>query len=164
MGMRLRWIGLAVCWLSASACGTPLKNARESPDALARAVLEAIAHHDNEALRSLTLDEQEFREQVWPELPASRPERNLPFGYVWTDLRTKSEASLASTLAEHRGRSYKLEKVTFTGGQTQYHTFVVRRDATLEVRDRDGARQELRLFGSVIEKDGSFKVFSYVVD
>ena len=31
-------------------------------------------------------------------------------------------------------------------------------------RDETGAMTELRLFGSIIEKDGGWKVFSYVVD
>lgn len=155
------------CVLGAAttACGRgALKNDRESPDALGRAVLEAIAGRDRDALQSLSLDEEEFREQVWPELPASRRERNLPFGYVWTDLRTKSHAGLNSTLAAHGGRIYQLEKVTFTGGTTQYRTFLVHRAATLDVRDRHGQQQTLTLFGSVIEKDRRFKIFSYVVD
>ncbi len=56
------------------------------------------------ALRDLALNEIEFREQVWPELPAARPERNLPFSYVWGDLRQKSDANLERTLARHGGR------------------------------------------------------------
>ena len=99
-----------------------------------------------------------------PERPASRPGRNLPFGYVWTDLRTKSDAGLTGVLAEFGGRSYDLERIVFTGETTQYQTFLIHRNAALQVRDRDGARHMVRLFGSVIEKGRRFKVFSYVVD
>jgi hypothetical protein len=160
------WIRLAlVTGAVASGCGGPdLRNTRESPEALARAVLEAVAHEDRDALRRLALDEEEFREQVWPDLPASRPERNLPFGYVWTDLRSKSEGSLAGTLGAHRGREYELISMTFTGETTRYNTFLVHREAELAVRDRGGEVRAVRLFGSVIEKNGRFKVFSYVVD
>jgi hypothetical protein len=40
----------------------------------------------------------------------------------------------------------------------------VHRDAELVVRDADGATRAVRLFGSLIEQDGAWKVFSYVAD
>jgi hypothetical protein len=157
---------LITCLLgvTAAACGgRPLTETRESPAAVAEAVLDAVERRDEAALRRLSLDEQEFREAVWPDLPASRPERNLSFGYVWSDLRTKSNAGLGMTLNTHGGRVYELERVAFTR-TTQYDTFLVHRDAVLTVRDDAGQRQDLRLFGSIIEKDQRFKVFSYVAD
>lgn len=38
------------------------------------------------------------------------------------------------------------------------------RQAVLTVRGGNGVQEEVRLFGSVFEQDGRFKVFSYVVD
>ena len=75
-----------------------LSNTYPSPEALATAVMGAVERRDATALRALALNEQEFRDHVWPELPAARPERNLPFSYVWGDLRQKSEEGLALTL------------------------------------------------------------------
>lgn len=154
---------VAVC-AAAAGCARPVPNSADSLEGLTRAVLEALSRRDDSALRALALDEDEFRRHVWPELPASRPERNTPFGYVWTDLRTKSDAGLRGILAAHGGRRYQLERVRFTGETTQYDTFVVHRDSMLDVLDETGRRNTLRLFGSVIEKGGGFKVFSYVVD
>lgn len=164
--VRLRH-ALLTTWLLTwlAGCGAPpLHRAQETTDRLAQTVLDAFAGRDEAALRALALDEREFREQVWPELAASRAERNLPFGYVWTDLRTKSDASLAGLFEEFGGRSYELERVMFTGGTTQYGTFLVHRKAALLVREGDGTRHVIRLFGSVIEKGRRFKVFSFVVD
>jgi hypothetical protein len=127
-------------------------------------VLEAVARRDAEALRALALNEQEFREHVWPELPSARPERNLPFAYVWGDLRQKSEQGLAAMLAKHGGAPYQLTEVTFEGEPTRYSSYTVHRDTTLTVRDARGAVVTLRLYGSTFEKDGAYKVFSYVVD
>jgi hypothetical protein len=101
---------------------------------------------------------------VWPELPASRPERNLTFEYVWTDLRTKSDASLGQTVHAHGGRAYRVARVGFTGETSQYKSFLVHRNAVVEIIDPEDRRNAGRLFGSVIEKNGRFKVFSYVVD
>jgi hypothetical protein len=149
-----------------AACATPgpaLSHAVPSAETAAAAVLEAFAAGDLERLRELALAEGEFRRTVWPELPASRPERNLPFSYVWGDLRQKSEQHLARLAARHRGQGYTLVSVHF-GGQTAYDGFVVHRASTFVVRDATDAELALRLCGSLIERDGHWKVFSYAVD
>lgn len=152
----------------ATGCGcnssSLLSNTYPSPEALAAAVISAVERRDATVLRGLALDEQEFREHVWPELPSSRPERNLPFSYVWGDLHQKSEAGLGQTLAKHGGRHYSLIDVTFRGEPSRYPTYTVYRETVLKVRDERGAEAELRLFGSSLEKDSTWKVFSYVVD
>ncbi len=127
-------------------------------------MLDAVARRDGDALRSLSLSEREFRAHVWPELPASRPERNLPFSFVWGDLRQKSEAGLQSILGNHGGSRYELTRVGFASETTNYPSYVVHRESVLVVRDVAGAEQQLRLCGSMLEKDGQWKVFSYVVD
>jgi hypothetical protein len=128
------------------------------------AVLDGIARRDTTALRALALNEEEFREHIWPELPASRPERNLPFSYVWGDLRQKSEAALSQTLARHGGRRYTLVSVRFAGDTTRYPSYSVYRETVLKVRDGQGIETDLRIFGSSLEKGDAWKVFSYVVD
>jgi hypothetical protein len=142
----------------------PLASTHASIDALAAAVLQAVARRDAMTLRSLALNEREFRDYVWPELPAARPERNLPFSYVWGDLRQKSEASLQQVLARAGGTSMTLVGVRFGGGATAYPSYVVHRETILRVRTANGPVQEVRVFGSALEKQGAWKVFSYVVD
>ena len=152
-------LALAVC-----SCGPPpLAHVEPSADALARSLLDALARRDEGALRGLALDEREFRAHVWPSLPAALPERNLPFSYVWGDLRQKSDTSLRGILAEHGGRRYDLVRVRFGGRTTEYAGFRVHRDTILVVR-QGGEDVELRLCGSLLEKDGGWKVFSYLVD
>jgi len=110
------------------------------------------------------LNEQEFRDHVWPELPAARPERNLPFSYVWGDLRQKSETLLTRTVQEQGGRRYTLVGVRFDGESTTYPSYVVHRQTVLRARDESGGEVDLRVFGSSLQKDGSWKVFSYVAE
>src|SRR5687767_6532065 len=146
------------------ACGPPpLANTHRSPEDLGRAVLDALARRDETALGALALNEQEFRAYVWPSLPAARPERNLPFSYVWGDLRQKSNLSLARTLDRYGGRPQTLRHVTFAG-TTPYGHCTVHRDASVAVDDASGVAQTIRACGSFLEKDGVWKVFSYVVD
>jgi hypothetical protein len=150
--------------LAVGGCGpAPLEHAQSTPDALAREVLAAIALRDAARLRALAVDEREFERRVWPGLPAARRERNLPWSYVWMDLRQKSEATLTRTLNQHGGRHYDLQHVRFDGHSTDHGTFRIHRETVVTVRSASGEVSGLRLFGSMIEA-GGWKVFSYVVD
>lgn len=142
----------------------PLANTRDSARAVAEQMLDAIARRDRGTLDALAITEPEFRAHVWPSLPAARPERNLPMSYVWGDLHQKSTASLSRVLAQHGDRRYELVEVRFADQATPYDGYVVHRKAVLAVRSADGSTEEIRVCGSLIEKDGRWKVFSYVID
>ena len=160
---------LAACLLigimGSAACSSKpaLANAYASPEALAAAVLEAMQAGDRARLEAIALNEQEFKDHVWPDLPAARPERNLPFSYVWGDLRQKSQMALSVTLQQHTGQRYELRAVRFSGTR-QYAGYRVHSESVFRVRDSAGREDDIRVCGSMLEKDGAWKVFSYVVD
>jgi hypothetical protein len=158
------FVALTLALPGAGCLGPSLSHAEASPELLVAAVAQALAERDEARLRELALDEQEFREVVWPDLPAAKPERNLPFSYVWGDLRVRSDAALASLLREYGGQKLAVTDLWFRGGTTQYASYVVYRTPTLRVVDAQGMDHELRLFGSIVEHSGRFKLFSYVVD
>jgi len=158
------WAGVLALAASA-ACGRvpPLSHTHPSPSLLASAVLDALASRNRQGLEALALNETEFRDHVWPRLPASRPERNLPFSYVWGELRQKSAQALTSVLSREGGKRYELIDVRFAA-DSDYGTYRVRRGATFQVRDASGMQFDVRVCGSMLEQDGAWKVFSYVVD
>jgi hypothetical protein len=162
---RRSFLAMVVGVLGTPACSRvpPLANTSASPEELASAVLDALSRRDRARLDALAVSEQEFRDHVWPDLPAARPERNLPFSYVWGDLHQKSVISLARILEAHGGKRHKLQRVTFAGVAPYAH-YAVHRDATFTVVDSSGAPETIRVCGSFLEKDGAWKVFSYVVD
>ena len=155
---------MAAGWPAASDASSPLAHTFGSPEAVAEAVLDALAEDDGERLLALALSEMEFRTVVWPELPSSRPERGLPFEYAWGDLHQKSSNELRRLVARAGGRRYELLDMTFDGESTLYETFTVHRDSRLRVRDPEGIERDVRLFGSVLQRGGEYKLFSYVVD
>lgn len=142
----------------------PLEHGASSPEVLAAAVLDAFARRDTDALSRLALSQSEFVAHVWPSLPASRPERNLSSDYVWDDLHGKSRAYLRSNLARPLPRHARLLRLEFTGGTSEYRGYRVHRDSRLVLVDPAGAAHSIRLFGAMLEKDGVYKVFSYVTD
>lgn len=135
-----------------------------TPDALASAFLTALREDDAVQLSGLALDEREFRCRVWPFLPASRPERGLTVEYVWGDLHQKSLNALAFTRQHYGRRRLDLTRVAFAGESTDYGPIRVHRETRLTVIDEFGRLYNLRLFGSMLEADGRYKVFSFVTD
>jgi hypothetical protein len=162
--LRLAVAG-AVIALAAAGCTSqpPLADTFSTPEAVASAVLDAVAAGDRARLDALALSEDEFKNHVWPDLPAARPERNLPMSYVWGDLHQKSRQMQTSALRRHAGKRYELRGVSFSE-VTPYAGFRVHRAATFRVRDAAGQETDLRVCGSMIEQNGAWKVFSYVVD
>jgi hypothetical protein len=135
----------------------------ESAQALADALVAAYRTGDRTALTRVTMTEAEFRQWVWPSLPAARPERNLPFSYVWGDLHQKSDASLQQLFARYAGRDMAVESVRFAA-VSSYGEARVHREAQVTVSSPSGSGESLRLSGSFLEVDGRWKIFSFVVD
>lgn len=143
---------------------SPLHHTFDSPESLSRAVLRSLADRDDNTLANLALSELEFRTVVWPELPSSRPTHGVPFEYAWGDLRQKSTNALRRLVASTGGRQFGLVRVAFEGESTAYDTFTVHRETVLTIRDEEGLKITEALFGSILERDGEYKLFSYVVD
>lgn len=150
----------------AAACSAPppLAETSASADDVMRQVLAALAQADRARLEALAISESEFKDHVWEHLPSARPERNLPMSYVWGDLRQKSNAGLARALESVDGRALEFVSVRFAEPPRSYGPFAVHGGTTVVVRGPDGTTEDLRVCGSLIEKDGRWKVFSYVID
>lgn len=152
-------IALGACRPSSA----PLANAADSVQRLAEALVTAYRTGDRAALSRMAMTEAEFREWVWPYLPAARAERNLPFAYVWGDLHQKSHDSLRQLFARYAGREMAFESVRFTGVSV-YGQAIIHREAEVTVSSPAGSGEPLRLSGSFLEVEGQWKIFSFVVD
>jgi len=160
-------VGLVVTALSIDGRARPevtFTNTFPTEQAAATAVLQALAARDQARLEALSVTEAEFRKAIWPYLPASAPDVGMPASYVWEDTSRRSRGELAQVLLEEGGRTLELEAVTFSGPARDYGPFRIYPEARLTVRDRDGERRVVRLFGSMVEADGAWKVYSYILD
>lgn len=160
-------IVLTLALTMTAACVAPppsLSHAADSPEALARSVLAHLAAQDRAGLERLMLTRDEFEALVWPHLPVSRPETNMPMSFVWNRLRQQSDGRLAQVVAAHGGAPYTFVAIAFTGERSSYGGVSVVRDSVITVRTAAGSVERLELFGSMIEQDGRYKVFSFVTD
>jgi len=168
---RLLMIGLIVLTLPALFAVRPwlgdpaeprLAWSRPSLEKLAVDFLEALEEGDEEKIRQLALSKDEFVQFVWPELPASDPSTNLNSDFIWNQTYMHSLADLSGTLYRHKGKKYQLLGLRFEDGMEDYGRYQVHRDARLKVVNADGKEGELNLFGSVLEMQGEFKIYSFV--
>lgn len=141
-----------------------LAGSRDSAEAVAEAFLEALAEMDEDSIRQLAVSRQEWDKYVWPELPVSNPRANYPADFVWNQMAMRSESGLRMVLSRYGGRDLDLVSLRFTEGIKEYENFQIHRDARLIVEDETGIEKELNLFGSVMEMDEEFKIFSFVLD
>lgn len=140
-----------------------LLHGQPSAEALASQVLQALAGKNKEHLRNLAVTKEEFRTRLWPELPASSIP-NLTCDWVWDTFQPSSVAGFAQILAAHGGKRYDFVRVRYAKGTTSYASLKVHEDARVIVRDDGGQEKELKLFGSILEMDGQFKLCSFIVD
>ncbi|MBI3950750.1 MAG: hypothetical protein HY314_09885 [Acidobacteria bacterium] len=52
----------------------------------------------------------------------------------------------------------------FAKGITEYQSLKVHEDVRVVVTDSSRQEKELKLFGSILDYDGQFKLFSYIID
>jgi hypothetical protein len=172
MGSRRRKRGLSFALLAgmltvATGCGRSpaLDWGLDSPRAVAEAVVAALDAGDVQALERLSVNEQEFRQVVWPRQPAARPERNIPWEYAWRSLAARSRHQLRGRLSEWaHAQRFTVVGVTFAGETTDYGAYRVHRQSVVTLRDTAGRVETTRVFGSLIEQGGRYRVFSYVVE
>lgn len=153
--------GVAGC--SAPPASLALSPSYESKDAAVTAFLQALAARDVDTLAQQVVNQQEFLKHIWPALPASRPDVGMPADRAWADQAQRNQGFLAQLLAEHGGQRYALVVASFDGSPTTYGAFRIHPKSRLDIRDASGVR-EIRLFGSMIESGGRWKVYSFVVD
>lgn len=134
-----------------------------SLDALGRRFLDALATSDRGELRSIAITKEEFERNVWPKLPASEPGSNLTPDWVWNQYAAKNEASFKILLSRYGGRKLDYAGLEFRGETRDYGDFLLHMESVLRIVDH-GEEKKVRLFGSVIEEAGQYKIYGFVVD
>lgn len=133
-------------------------------DALVRSFAAAIATHDTAALRALHLSRREFAYFYYPSSRHVKPPFELPPAFVWFQLEMGSEKGIVRVLRRLGGRP-----LSYRGHSCESTPEVLGRNriwkqCTVTLGDDDTALGKVRLFGSIIERDGTYKFVSYAND
>jgi hypothetical protein len=131
---------------------------------LSDALEAAIVSGETDVMRALAVSREEFRDLVWPTLPiANRPKSNFTWEFVWQQHELRHESSLRRIATDFGGQDLEIVSVEARGKTTDHGSFRIHRENYVEVVRPDGTREELRLFGSLLETDdGRVKIYSFI--
>jgi hypothetical protein len=152
------------------AATTPKKTARPSspaagdwydtPEGLARAVLEGLKKRDKEALWSLRVSQELYENELCPAFIADKPRHTLSVRFHWNLLKVKSLRELSEILGEYGGLPLELVELEKPEKIEDYETFKLWRRVRLKVRYKDTVKS-IRVFGAIVERKGRFKLLAY---
>lgn len=140
---------------------TTLSGGSPSREALVRHFMKALAAGDSADLRAMGLTAREFADLVYPESPYTHaPYRQAP-ALVWNQIQNPS-ASGFTRLVRRLGNQplqyldHRCDTKPDRQGRNLLWT-----NCTIRLRGPNGDTSTHRLFGSIIERDSSFKIVSF---
>ncbi len=139
-----------------------MSNARNSPEVLARAALEAVSANDEGALVPLMVTREEYETLLWPSLP----DRDyMPFDFVWSITGPRSRKARGEVLGEYGGVPLELVSVDLGEDVEVYEAFTLYRDARMRVRRTDtGQEGTFPLMDALVHMGDGWKFLNFVED
>lgn len=142
---------------------TALQGGSASRDALVRRFVRAVETQDTAAIRQMVLSRAEYAWLYYPTSTFSRePYYQMP-QLNWFLNVASSEKGITRVVTRHGGRPLGFERYQCPDS--------ARTDGGLSFWDgcrvsfeQKGESKRVRLFGSIIERDGQFKFYSYAND
>ena len=152
---------LLICSSSAG-CEKPVwENSLDSPGQLGLAVVDALNNKDIEKLNRLRVQREAYLDWIWSAFPASQPPSNFPGDFAWSNLNKKCNIGMKKWIARYGGQDLEFVAIRFDGDTETYKGFQLLRDTVLMLKNAAGEKGELRILGSVVEKDNRYKLLSY---
>jgi hypothetical protein len=137
-----------------------LTGGTRSRETLVRRFIKALATRDSSAFDEMALTPREFAYLVYPESPYTEaPYRQSP-ALVWNHIRNASSSGLARLLGRIAGTRLGYVNHSCTRAEHQGAN-TIWADCTVRLVDRKLGTTHQRLFGSIIERNGTFKFVSY---
>ena len=134
-----------------------------SVEDVAERTVAALSRGDRGALTGLLVRQADYRRLVFPALPASAKEGNLDPDFAWENMQLRSLRDLGRSERQWQdlGRpSLRLVSVQVEGVES-HGPLRIHGPLRVTIRAGEGPPEELRLLGSVLERDGQFKLLAY---
>ncbi|HEU4884582.1 MAG TPA: hypothetical protein VFT45_20165 [Longimicrobium sp.] len=141
-----------------------LSGGAPSRDSLVARFTDAVARQDTAAIRAMVLDRAEYGWIYFPSLQRMNPATHLQPEVMWMLQAQESEKGITRVMrrlggGQARLGAYACEAEPRVEGANRYW------DAcTVETDAQDGQKATLKLFGSLIERGGRWKIVSYAND
>jgi hypothetical protein len=135
----------------------------DTPEDLARRVVEAVRTKDVPTLRDLRVSEKLYKEELCPAFLASKPRHTMNVDFHWNLLQVNALEGMREILNRYGGQPIEYRGLEDPDEIEEYGTFRLWRRVRVRIQ-LEGKEKEIsaRLFGAIVERNGRFKLLSYV--
>ncbi|MBM4267485.1 MAG: hypothetical protein FJ144_12875 [Deltaproteobacteria bacterium] len=152
---------------AAEATVTRLSGGAPTLDELVGRFATALSENDRAALEALRVTQAEYRDLIVPgNVKPGEPPQIVgaeASEYFFGVMNTKSAYYRDALLKSYAGKKLSIREVRFEKGVQQYAGHRAHKRLLLTVVDETGATHEIRT-GSIVERDGVFKLMSFIRD
>jgi hypothetical protein len=135
-----------------------------SRDSLVARFTDAVARQDTAALRAMVIDRAEYGWIYFPSLRRMNPGLNMQPEVMWMLQEQESEKGIVRVLRRLGGGQARFGVHTCEAAPQVEEANRYFHQCTVETVAPDGEMAPLKLFGSVVERGGEWKIVSYAND
>ncbi len=150
----------ACCTLAVWACSdaTLQRGYGETPEELGRAVVVALNTKSAEQLFHLSVDKDQYIDELWPEFPQNP---GFTGEFAWSNLNKRNLKGIPKWVRNYGGKNYDFVRIRFTRPTRDYKKFKLRGGTVLTVKTPEGDERDLHILGSIVEKERYYRLLSY---
>ncbi len=140
---------------------TALRHGSQSRDQVVSRFVKALAANDSTELHDMVLSAREFADLVFPSSPYTHPPYRESPARIWMLINEPSESGLTRLLRRLGGKPLDYIDHRCDAKPDRQGPNTIWTGCTLRIRETDGSISTHRYFGSIIERDGRYKIVSY---
>ena len=140
---------------------TELASASPSREALVRRFMKALAAGDSADLRAMVLSAREFADLVYPESPYTHPPYRQSPALVWNQIQNPSASGFTRLVRRLGNQPLRYVDHKCDVDPDRQGRNLIWTNCSVRLRSPNEPATSHRLFGSIIQRDGKFKIVSY---
>ena len=140
---------------------TEFASASRSKEALVRRFMKALAAGDSADLRGMVLSAREFADLVYPESPYTHPPYRQSPALVWNQIQNPSASGFTRLVRRLGSQPLRYMDHRCDAKPDRQGRNLIWTHCFVRLRNSDEPATSHRLFGSIIQRDGKFKIVSY---
>lgn len=143
---------------------TTLSGGESSPERLTHALLAAITAQDTATIRRLVMNRAEFAWLYYPHTRYTRPPYELGPELLWIQVNENSEKGIVRLLRRYGGSPMRMDALRCADSTLVEGPNTLIGPCEVTFAPADSAARTMRMFGSILRRDGLHKFVSYTND
>jgi hypothetical protein len=140
---------------------TEFAGASRSRETLVRRFMKALTAGDSADLRAMALNAREFADLVYPESPYTHPPYRQSPALVWNQIQNPSASGFTRLVRRLGNQPLRYVNHKCDVDPDRQGSNLIWTNCFVRLRSPNEPAASHRLFGSIIERDGNFKIVSY---